>query len=101
RVEPRPFAAPEDPRDVRVDAICDRLLSELRTAPESAREIFRNPEQTVASLRQTCRELTRRERELRAFLSPAEDTRLSKEREALSARVESETDEVPKPRPPP
>ena len=79
-----------------VDAICERLLAELRTAPESAREIFRNPEATVQSLRATCRDLTRRERELRSFLSPSEDTRLTREREALAARVEAETDEVAK-----
>ncbi len=89
-------APPEDPRDVRVDAICNRILNELKTAPESARDIFRNPEQTVSSLRATCRDLTRRERELRTFLSPAEDARLSKEREALVARVDAETDEVAK-----
>ena len=88
--------APEDPRDVRVDAICNRILAELKVAPESARDIFRNPEQTVSSLRNTCRDLTRRERELRNFLSPSEDTRLSKERELLAARVEAESDEVAK-----
>jgi hypothetical protein len=87
---------PEDPRDVRVDGICNRILAELKVAPESARDIFRNPDQTVSSLRNTCRDLTRRERELRNFLSPAEDARLSKEREALAARVEAEADEVAK-----
>ena len=91
-----PVKAPEDPRDLRVDSICDRLLAEVKTAPDAARDIFRNPEQTVASLRGTCRELTRRERELRTFLSPAEDARLTKEREALSARVEAEGDDVAK-----
>jgi len=99
RVPPPPVvvpAVPEDPRDARVDHICDRLLAELKTAPQSARDIFRNPEQTVASLRQTCRDLTRRERELRAFLAPAEDARLTKEREALQARVDAEADEVAK-----
>jgi hypothetical protein len=93
---PQAPRAPEDPRDLRVDAICDRLLNELKIAPESAREIFRDPEKTVSSLRSTARELTRRERELRAFLSPAEDSRLAKERELLSARVDAESDEVVK-----
>ena len=91
-----PVRAPEDPRDLRVDSICDRLLAEVKTAPDAARDIFRNPEQTVSSLRGTCRELTRRERELRTFLSPAEDARLSKERETLAARVDSEGDDVAK-----
>src|SRR5205807_6996501 len=46
------------------------------------------------ALRTTCRDLTRRERELRKFLSPEEDTRLVKEREALQKRIAGETDEV-------
>jgi len=85
-----------DPRDVRVDAICDKILAELRTSPDAVKEIFRKPEETIAALRSTCRDLTRRERELRKFLSTEEDTRLTKEREALSARIERESDEVTK-----
>jgi hypothetical protein len=83
-----------DPRDVRVDGICDKILSELRVAPEIVKEIFRKPEDTIAALRTTCRDLTRREREVRKFLSPEEDLRLSRERDALQKRIESETDEV-------
>jgi hypothetical protein len=90
-------AAPgADPRDVRVDAICDKILNELRTAPEAVKEIFRKPEETIAALRSTCRDLTRRERDLRRFLSPEEDVRLTKEREALAKRIEVEADEVTK-----
>jgi hypothetical protein len=90
-------AAPgADPRDVRVDAICDRILGELRTSPDAVKEIFRKPEETIAALRSTCRDLTRRERDLRRFLSAEEDTRLAREREALSARIEREADEVTK-----
>jgi len=85
-----------DPRDVRVDAICDKILTELRTAPEAVKEIFRKPEETIAALRSTCRDLTRRERDLRRFLSAEEDSRLTKEREALAKRIEVETDEVTK-----
>ena len=85
-----------DPRDVRVDAICDRILAELRTSPDAVKEIFRKPEETIAALRSTCRDLTRRERELRRFLSAEEDTRLTHEREALSGRIERESDEVTK-----
>jgi hypothetical protein len=100
----QPFPAPgaqargampqQDPRDVRVDAICDRILAELKTAPESVKDIFIKPEETVASLRATCRDLTRRERELRKFLSPQEDERLLREHDALQKRVEGEADEV-------
>ena len=83
-----------DPRDVRADAICDKILAELRTAPDIVKDIFIKPEETVQALRTTCRDLTRRERELRKFLSPEEDTRLVKEREALQKRIAGETDEV-------
>jgi hypothetical protein len=85
-----------DPRDVRVDAISDKILAELRTSPDVVKEIFRKPEETIAALRSTCRDLTRRERDLRRFLSPEEDTRLTREREALSGRIERESDEVTK-----
>jgi UPF0716 family protein affecting phage T7 exclusion len=85
-----------DPRDQRVDGICDKILGELRSSPAHVKEIFRKPEETISALRATCRELTRRERDVRRFLAPEEDVRLSREREALSNRVEIETDEVTK-----
>ena len=85
-----------DPRDARVDIICDKILAELRDSPEVVREIFLKPEQTVAALRDTCKNLTRRERDVRRFLSPEEDARLLREREGLQKRVEIETDEVTK-----
>jgi hypothetical protein len=85
-----------DPRDVRVDAICEKILGELRTSPDAVKEIFRKPEETIAALRSTCRDLTRRERDLRRFLSAEEDIRLTREREALAKRIEVETDEVTK-----
>jgi hypothetical protein len=90
-------AAPaDDPRDARVDAICDRILAELRTSPDSVKDIFIKPDETVAALRATCRNLTRRERELRRFLSPQDDERLMREREALQQRINGESDEVTK-----
>jgi hypothetical protein len=85
-----------DPRDARVDGICDKILAELRVAPEVVKEIFRKPEETIAALRTTCRDLTRRERDVRKFLSPEEDLRLSREHDALRKRVETEADEVAK-----
>ena len=85
-----------DPRDARVDGICDKILAELRVAPEVVKEIFRKPEETIAALRTTCRDLTRRERDVRKFLSPEEDLRLSREHDALRKRVETESDEVAK-----
>ena len=86
----------QDPRDARVDQICDRLLAEVRTSPETVKDIFIKPEETVQALRATCRDLTRRERELRKFLSSEEDTRLTSERAALQTRIEAESDEVTK-----
>jgi len=87
---------PMDPRDARVDGICDKILAELRVAPGVVKEIFRKPEETIAALRTTCRDLTRRERDVRKFLSPEEDLRLSREHDALRKRVDTETDEVAK-----
>jgi hypothetical protein len=91
-----PQGPQQDERDVRVDAICDKILAELRTSPEAVKDIFIKPEETVAALRATCRDLTRRERELRKFLSPSEDDRLVREREALQKRIDAEVDEVTK-----
>ncbi len=100
----QPFPAPstraapavQDPRDARVDAICDRILAELRISPEAVKDIFIKPDETVGALRATCRNLTRRERELRRFLSPQDDERLMREREALQKRINGESDEVTK-----
>jgi hypothetical protein len=86
--------AQQDPRDVRVDAICDRILAELRTSPEAVKDIFIKPEETLSALRNTSRNLTRRERDLRKFLSPQDDERLMREREALQKRIDGESDEV-------
>ena len=86
--------AQQDPRDARVDAICDRILAELRTSPEAVKDIFIKPEETISALRNTCRNLTRRERDLRRFLSPTDDERLTREREALQKRIDGESDEV-------
>ena len=89
-------AAPQDERDLRVDAICNKILAELKTSPDAVKEIFIKPEETVASLRATCRDLTRRERDLRKFLAPADDERLLREREALQKRIDAESDDVTK-----
>ena len=90
----RTAAGQQDPRDVRVDAICDRILAELRTSPDAVKDIFIKPDETIAALRATSRNLTRRDRDLRRFLSPQDDERLVREREALQKRVAGESDEV-------
>jgi len=81
-------------RLTRVDAVCERLLGEIRTGPHLLREIVHRPEETVKSLRQACHELARRERELRVHLDPSDDVRLADERAALVNRLSREGDEV-------
>ena len=88
----------EDPRQARVDALCDKLLAELRAGPAILRDVVHQPEQTVEGLRRSCHELARRERELRALSPPEEERRLEEERARLSERVASERDEVVKER---
>lgn len=85
---------PEDPRTAKVDALCTRLLAELREGPSVLREVVHAPERTVEALRKGCHALVRRERELRALVTPEEARRLESERETLSARVEAEKDAV-------
>ncbi|WP_224363571.1 hypothetical protein [Hyalangium versicolor] len=87
-----------DPRMARVDALCDKLLAELRGGPTVLREVVHSPEQTVQALRKSCHELALRERKLRALTSPEDERRLADEHASLSARVEAEKDAVVKER---
>ncbi|XXF77582.1 hypothetical protein P2318_31695 [Myxococcaceae bacterium GXIMD 01537] len=91
-------AEPLDPRTARVDALCGKLVTELRAAPGVLREVVSQPEQTVEALRKSCHELVRRERELRGLSSAEDDKRLADERAQLAARVEAEQDAVVKAR---
>jgi hypothetical protein len=91
---PAAGAAAVDPRVAKVDALCSKLLEELRAGPAVLREVVHAPERTVEALRQGCHELARRERELRALSTPEESKRLESEREALTARVAAEQDTV-------
>jgi len=83
-----------DPRIARVDALCDKLLAELREGSRVVREVVQRPEETVQGLRQACHGLVDRERALREILSPEDEARLSRERETLAARVSAEKDAV-------
>lgn len=96
--QPQRASEPADPRMVRVDALCDKLLAEFRSGPSVLREVVHSPEQTVEALRRSCHELARRERELRTLCSPEDERRLSDEHTALAARVEAEKDAVAKER---
>jgi hypothetical protein len=91
-------ARAEDPRTARVNTLCDKLLSELRSGPGVLRDVVHQPEQTVEGLRKSCHELVRREAELRTLNSPEDERRLEQERAALAARVASEPDTVVKER---
>jgi carbonic anhydrase/acetyltransferase-like protein (isoleucine patch superfamily) len=88
----RPAApVPEnDPRAARVAVVCGKLEAELRAAPERVREFLGGSADTVASLRGTCEDLARRERELR---SEASLQGLDEERAALEKRIANERDE--------
>ncbi|QSQ28408.1 hypothetical protein JY651_36625 [Pyxidicoccus parkwayensis] len=83
-----------DPRVAKVDALCSKLLEELRGGPAVLREVVHAPERTVEALQKGCHELVRRERELRALSTPEESKRLEAERESLAARVSAEQDAV-------
>jgi len=82
-----------DPRQARVAAVCDRLETELRASPDRVREFLGGSATTIASLRGTCEDLGRRERELRADADVAALARLQEERAALEKRIAAESDD--------
>ncbi len=94
----REAEANRDPRLVRVDATCDKLLAALKDAPQNVRAFLSQPEQTVEALRKTAHELIAREAALVALANPEDDARLASERDGLSARVAAESDAVTKER---
>jgi chromosome segregation ATPase len=73
--------------------VCDRLEAELRASPQRLREFLGGSEATIASLRATCEDLVRRERELRAEADSAALARLEEERAALQTRISTQSDE--------
>ncbi|RKH73951.1 hypothetical protein [Corallococcus aberystwythensis] len=85
---------PADPRLTRVDAVCEKLLAELRAGKGVLQEMVRSPERTVQDLRKSCHELIRRERELRTVASPEDVQRLADERKKLETRWAAEEDVV-------
>ncbi|WP_375756113.1 hypothetical protein [Corallococcus exercitus] len=86
--------APADPRLTRVDAVCEKLLAELRAGKGVLQEMVRSPERTVQDLRKSCHELIRRERELRTVAPPEDVQRLADERKKLETRWAAEEDVV-------
>nr|WP_242543588.1 hypothetical protein [Corallococcus sp. NCSPR001] len=96
-VPPQQVKAPEvpvDPRLTRVDAVCEKLLAELRAGRGVLQEMVRSPDRTVQDLRKSCHELVRRERELRTVAPPEDVQRLADERKKLETRWASEEDVV-------
>lgn len=92
---PAPVVSPaaRDSAEARTAAACDRLASELRSAPEHVRSFLGASEATVVTLRRTCEDLFRREQALRAEVDPVALGRLDEEKKALDARLATETDE--------
>ena len=90
---PLPPAPESDPRQARVAAVCGKLEAELRAAPERVREFLGGSGETIASLRGTCEDLARRERELRSEASTEALERLDEERAALEKRIGQQGDE--------
>ncbi|MFL5343829.1 MAG: hypothetical protein ACJ8AT_03510 [Hyalangium sp.] len=91
--KPQP-AKPVDPRESRIDTICDRLEVELRDAPESVRTFLGTSTETISALRRTCHDLLRRERALRDESSAEALARLDSEKSVLESRIAKTTDEV-------
>ncbi len=83
-----------DPRDVRIDGLCDQFEAELKQLTGKVDEFLRDPEETVATVRRTCHDLLKRERELRRLANPADQERLNREAGALQERIATESDEV-------
>jgi hypothetical protein len=77
-----------------VDGVCERIAEELKRSPEAVRDLGGGVEKTIEALRSTCRELSRRERELRRLLGPDDDRRLQMERDQLVARIDAEQDAI-------
>ena len=88
---PPPVA--RDPAEVRAEAACDRLASELRAAPQHVRSFLGASDATVAALRRSCDDLFRREQALRLELDPTALGRLEQDKRALEERLGTETDE--------
>ncbi len=87
-----------DPRAAQIDAVGNKLLAALKSAPKAVRDFISTPEETIQALQKTSHELLKREIALRALVSPAESARLDQERRALEDRIRIETDGIVKSR---
>jgi hypothetical protein len=78
----------------RTEALCEKLILEVRASPQALRQVVHRPEETIASLRKACAALRQREQSLRALVTAEDSRRLDAERVELTKRIGSETDEV-------
>jgi len=78
----------------RTEALCDKLIQEIRASPRALRDIVHKPEETVLSLRKACAALREREQAVGALVTREDNDRLEKERRELTTRIESERDTV-------
>jgi hypothetical protein len=87
-------AEPSDPRVTRIQSLCDKLLAEVESGPPIVRELVTEPQTTIGGLRQACLEIARRERELNSVLAAQQEATLVADRDALTARLSNERDEI-------
>lgn len=92
--EPLPAASVGDPREARLDAICDRILAAIEHGPATVRAFLTRPRKTIETLRRTGFDLLARERELREAITDEDRRRLDEEREQLARRIATEEDVV-------
>lgn len=75
-----------------VDVLCDQLLADLARSPEAVRSFLKKPEQTVESLRRTCRALGERRQQLLAERPAERLEALQAQRAELLRKREAATD---------
>jgi hypothetical protein len=97
-IEGQATSVPEangDPANLaRIDALCDKLIEEIRKGPDVLREVVRKPEESVRGLKDAIHGLAKREAELRALVTNSDGERLQRERADVVARRDSASDPV-------
>ncbi|MBU8898624.1 hypothetical protein KRR26_23725 [Corallococcus sp. M34] len=81
-----------DPRQVRLDGICDRLEAELRQSSPDLRAAMGVSESTVTALRQMCHRVLSREKLLRAEAAPETMSLLEQEKAELERKRDAASD---------
>ncbi len=92
RTEPETAAPEQAEGPHEVDVLCDQLLADLARSPEAVRGFLKEPEKTVQSLRQTCRALDERRRQLFAECPPERLESLQAQRTELLRKHAATTD---------